>query len=498
MENGHRHAQTKDSASSASTLAHRLGAGVRFLYGFLFAPRASGEDERRVEVMLNVVLWTSLALWFASEVNILREVVAMGHRFRGTSPVRFASIGVLFTSLLVLSKFGYRRAVTYVTVAVYFCSITVAAVVWGANLPAALLGFAMVITMSGVLVSSRFALAVTAAAAVVETVLGYAEVRGILSPSLDWKLGAFHVHDALEYSVMLGFTAVLAWLSNRQTEASLVRARASERILAVERDMLEATVEARTAEVKRIQAERVAEVYRFVEFGRLASGLYHDLANHVGAVNMTLGAVQSGASIVDADDVARTKSELDHAFVANSRLQGFVDKMRRQLNARQPDVDLDLAVEISEILQLIGKKAEPRGVLLMFSCPEPVTVRGNPLKIHQVIVNLLSNAVDSYAHEPAAGETADVGARPVFIRVVSEDGRVRVTVADHGSGIAPENLNKIFQPFFTTKGLDSGSGIGLAHTKDMVEKELHGTIAVETELGRGTTFAVEFPAGATS
>ena len=448
-----------------------------------------------MELMLNVVLWTSIGLWLASEIDLVESMltaVAAGRHYDGCSLVRFASIGVLFVGLLVFSRFGFRRTVSYLVVAMYFCAITVAAVLWGVNIPAVLLGLALVITMSGVLVSSRFALVVTGFASLVEIVIGYAQVRGVLSPALDWRMGVFHVRDAVEYSVMLGFSAVLAWLSNRQTEASLVRARKSEHLLAVERDMLEVTVEARTSEVKRIQAERVAEVYRFVEFGRLASGLYHDLANHVGAVNMTLEAVQSGANVVDAVVVARTKSELDHAFVANRRLQGFVNQMRGQLNAQQPDADLDLAEEVCEILQLIGKKAEPRGVVLVFVCAEPVHVRANPLKIHQVITNLLSNAVDSYGPALVHGELCT---QDVFVRAACVDGHVRITVQDHGSGIAPENIGKIFQPFFTTKSLDSGSGIGLAHTKDVVEKELHGTIAVESELGRGTTFTVEFPVG---
>jgi signal transduction histidine kinase len=495
MENGHQDIQDVGSKNFICVLYRYVKSGARFLYALLLEPRAHGEDERREELVLNVVLWTSIVLWAASEWNVIDSAIAMGYRYGGVSPVSFVAVGALFATLLTFSKRGYRRSVAYVTVAVYFCAITFAAVEWGANLPAALLGFAMVITMSSVLVSTRFALVVTGAAALVETAFGYAEVRGILAPSMDWKLGTFHMHDAVEYSVMLVFTAVLAWLSNRQTEASLVRARESEHALAVERDMLEVTVEARTAEVKRIQAERVAEVYRFVEFGRLASGLYHDLANHVGAVNMTLGAVQSGAGIVDASDVARTKSELDHAFVASKRLQGFVEKMKRELNGQQPDVEINLADEVSEILQLMGKKAERAGVVLVFTCTEPVFALGNPLKIHQIITNLVSNAVDSYAVMPV-GTLADANnVKPVFIEVSLADGRVCVTVRDQGCGIDPANVAKIFQPFFTTKSADAGSGIGLAHTKDIVEKEMHGSIAVQSEVGRGTTFTVEFPQG---
>ena len=474
----------------AHELTAHLEAGALFLYEKCFELRSAGEDDRRRELMLSVVLWTSLCLWLLSELNILESVVRMGHWYNGASPVRFALVGLFFVGLITAARTGYIRVATFVTVAVYFCAISVAAYEWGPSLPAALLGFAMVIAVSGVLVNTRFALLVTLASSAVVVALGYAEVRGVHLADTNWKLMAFHIHDAVEYSVMLGFIAVLTWLSNRETEASLARARRSENQLRVERDMLEVTVETRTAEVRRIQAERVSEVYRFVEFGRLASGLYHDLANHVGAVNMTIGAINSGAggSVGSAEDIARTKSALDHAFVANKRLQSFVARMRTQLHGQQPDVDFVLAEELSEIFQLIGQKAEKCGVYIIMGCPDAVTVRGNVLNIHQVVTNLVSNAVDSYADCPC-GEDG----KPVLVDISASGGRVRLTISDRGCGIDPVNAEKIFQPFYTTKNLECGSGIGLAHTRDMVEKEMHGTIAMVSEVGRGTTFTVEFP-----
>jgi len=78
-----------------------------------------------------------------------------------------------------------------------------------------------------------------------------------------------------------------------------------------------------------------------------------------------------------------------------------------------------------------------------------------------------------------------------MVHIVAAGAKVRLTVSDTGVGISRENLPKIFSPFFTTK--HRGTGLGLAITRAIVEKH-HGTISVESECGRGTTFTLEFAA----
>ena len=75
-------------------------------------------------------------------------------------------------------------------------------------------------------------------------------------------------------------------------------------------------------------------------------------------------------------------------------------------------------------------------------------------------------------------------------RIVESE--VVVTVTDTGCGISPEDLDQIWTPFFTTKTVGSGQGLGLAVTYDIVEKH-HGTISVSSVLGKGTEFTLKFP-----
>ncbi len=109
------------------------------------------------------------------------------------------------------------------------------------------------------------------------------------------------------------------------------------------------------------------------------------------------------------------------------------------------------------------------------------TINADPDKLKQVFVNVLDNAIDALA----ASEDRHVD---LFI----ENGGKRATVRlrDNGAGITPEKLEKIFNPFFTTKG--HGTGLGMAISKKIVEAH-EGTIDVVSEPGRGTEFAVTLP-----
>ena len=105
-------------------------------------------------------------------------------------------------------------------------------------------------------------------------------------------------------------------------------------------------------------------------------------------------------------------------------------------------------------------------------------------QLQQVLVNLITNAC--HAMPEGAGQL-EVAAMP------SADGDVQILVSDNGSGISPDHLGRIFEPFFSTKGEGHGTGLGLSIVRNIVELH-HGRIEVESELGNGTSFIITFPA----
>jgi signal transduction histidine kinase len=121
-------------------------------------------------------------------------------------------------------------------------------------------------------------------------------------------------------------------------------------------------------------------------------------------------------------------------------------------------------------------------------------LRGDREKIKQVFVNLLSNARDAIGRE---------GTITIVTRCDRETGKIRIILADTGSGIAPENMDRIFDPFYTTKPVDKGTGLGLSVSFGII-KEHGGTIEVESPPSAGTrqaagvdavgaAFIIQFP-----
>jgi signal transduction histidine kinase len=113
---------------------------------------------------------------------------------------------------------------------------------------------------------------------------------------------------------------------------------------------------------------------------------------------------------------------------------------------------------------------------------KPPKIYGNAGKLQQVFTNLVLNARDAMFDGGTITLTTDL----------IDDEAVIIEVTDTGVGIEPENLSKIYDPFFTTKGVGSGTGLGLAVSYGIVQEHA-GTIEVESEIGSGTTFRLEFP-----
>jgi signal transduction histidine kinase len=109
------------------------------------------------------------------------------------------------------------------------------------------------------------------------------------------------------------------------------------------------------------------------------------------------------------------------------------------------------------------------------------SIEGSAAKLQQVFTNLILNARDAM----------DVGGN-LILETTTEPGMVVVKVSDTGKGIADEDLSKIYDPFFTTKGVGSGTGLGLAVSYGIIQ-EHHGVIEVVSEIGVGTTFKISLP-----
>lgn len=461
-----------------------------FLSRQLLTPRAETEDLARREFILNIFLLGSITLLFVALAAVIQETIAQGAAHKGSSPFYVFAIFLSFVTLLYLSRKGFIKTTAYIFIGVYFFAISSGLYTYGVDQPQTLLAFALIIVMSGIMISSRFAFIVTFISAVVLIVLGYLQIHQFYSVETYWKQElTAKIEDPITFSITLALIAIASWLSNREIEKSLMRARRSEAELKKERDSLEETVERRTNELKEAQAEKMSQLYRFAEFGKLSSGVFHDLINPLTAVSLNMEKIKKEYG---KDGVAHeAQIYIDKAVLAARKMENFVVAVRRQLaEGHQQRTLFSLNEEIQYVIDVLHHKALSANVSVHFSGGKHLSITGDSVRFNQIALNLIANAIEAYTSETPANNTRP---REVEVTLASDGNDIVLSVKDNGKGISQEHIKKIFEPFFTTKGEDQGLGIGLSLTKRIVEKDLGGTITVISKVGEGTLFTIRIP-----
>lgn len=394
----------------------------------------------------------------------------------------------IFSGLLVLSRRGYVRLAALLFMALYFIPATYDLYHWGGNLPQGILIYALLIVMSGILLGTSVSLGATALTSIVVILLLGLQARGVIPIVDSWKKYPAGLVDAIPIAITFFVIGAVAWLSNRELEKSLHRAQASEIQLARERDSLEVKVEERTAQLKQMQLEKMMQLYQFVEFGRLSSGFFHDLATPLTTLSFHL---ESLTQTTERPSMQTAQLTVQHAFQTAKKLEYFLQVVHKQLKHQEVSTLFSLNEEITQVFELMAYKARKLNVKLqLLESSEEIIQFGNPFRFNQMMMNLISNAIDAYD----GLDKTRVVERLVLVHLKKVNGQIYCTVQDYGCGIKPEHLDSLTKPFFTTKPAEKGIGIGLSTTKDILEKDFHGTLSIASALDEGSCFTLQFPA----
>jgi PAS domain S-box-containing protein len=246
-------------------------------------------------------------------------------------------------------------------------------------------------------------------------------------------------------------------------------------------------------EKKKLQAQ-LTQAQKMEAIGTLAGGIAHDFNNILGVIigyaEIARDASPSGSIVV---------KNLNKVLEAGERAASLVKHILTF--SRQTEIDR-IPLEITRIVKDAVKFLRP-------SLPSTIAIKqhistttkpvlGNPTQIHQIIINLCANAF--HAMEQTGGTLEIILKDCEFSRQdlrlqpdVQPGSFIELMVSDSGEGIHPEIRNRIFEPYFTTKGLGKGTGMGLAIVHGIV-KSYGGFITCESELGKGAAFHVFFPA----
>ncbi len=234
----------------------------------------------------------------------------------------------------------------------------------------------------------------------------------------------------------------------------------------------------RELETKLHDAEKAAVV------GRLASAIAHEIRNPLNYINLTLDHLRAHFA---PDDLARQEKFAALTTQLKSEVARINTHVTEFLNYSRPAKlelqTVDLYAVASDALSLVKPQAAASNVETRVDKQgELPTVMADPESLRSALTNLIINGLQA---------TDGTGGK-LSIRLSGEEQgrRVRIEISDTGRGIAPEDISKVFEPYYSTK--ETGTGLGLAIVRKAVD-EHHGTISVKSKPGEGTTFTITLP-----
>jgi signal transduction histidine kinase len=453
------------------------------LYGRFIKPVSSDIDQAGREIVLNYLLLGTFVLALIALTDTIFAPIISKEPFFIYRVLEVTGT-LLFVAILYFVahyKQKYKISAIILTLLITFlaCSMVYR---WGLLLPAGILLCGLAIVMAGILVSARSALYTAAGITLIFVFLQYAKVQHYIHPDLTWMRSTSTAGDVIGYAALFLIIALVSWLFNRQMEASLRRARRSEKALQHQKDLLEVKVEKRARQLEAAQLDKMQQLYRFAELGQLSTALFHDLANHLSTVNVDIEGLAAGG---ESDIMKRIQQNVGH-------INSIVKRVRQQIGGKNSVEMFDVMREINEVVRILEPTAKQARSIIEIVADESVrphlSYKGDITRFRQVILNLISNGMEAYSRPSRRSKKVD---RVVTLSVKRQRSTLLISVTDYGMGVPVANQSKIFEPFYTTK--EKGVGIGLFIVRQVVENDFDGELTMTSSKQQGTTFTVSLP-----
>jgi PAS domain S-box-containing protein len=263
-----------------------------------------------------------------------------------------------------------------------------------------------------------------------------------------------------------------------------------DRILAVFNDL----TDSKRAEKEKAELHfQLLQAHKMESIGNLAGGIAHDfnnvLSSILGYTELALDDVEKGTML---------ENNLQEVYTAGKRARDLVKQILAF--ARQTDEELK-PVRVDkiamEVLKLI-RSTIPATIEIRSKIESDSLIMGSPTQVHQIFVNLCTNAAQAMDDTGGILEVSLVDVKldaqsPLIQSGLNPGNYLKATVSDTGPGISPNIIDSIFEPYFTTKGVGEGTGMGLAMVHGIVEG-YGGKVTIETELDKGAVFSIYLPA----
>lgn len=229
--------------------------------------------------------------------------------------------------------------------------------------------------------------------------------------------------------------------------------------------------------LERIQKSKIFQSNKMAAVGRLAAGIAHELRNPLGTIRNSTFILKDMEKIDEEEKIAIEVIER-----STSRASKIIESLLKYSRLNETsDSYFNLHDLMSEVTNYYKKSPENRQVTFISEIYHDLYIKSNEMAIRHIITNLIGNGIEAMDRSGLMHVTANL-----------DQSIVEIKIGDNGTGINSEDLEKIFDPFYTTKPVGQGTGLGLYIVYSQVEK-LGGTIRVESQKEVGSTFIVSFP-----
>ncbi|WP_312226243.1 sensor histidine kinase [Stutzerimonas nitrititolerans] len=301
-------------------------------------------------------------------------------------------------------------------------------------------------------------------------------------PSENWTLHLLQEPQLVAANIRsYRLAAAGVWMTLAFLLLYLAQRRKTRRVEQRSRQELERLVEARTRELRTAQ-DGLVHAARMAALGQMSAALAHEINQPLTALRMQLASqrllLDSGRSEAVREGLGQIEGLIERMAALTGHLKTFARKNPAGLSQR---VRLDEVLE--QALQLLGPRIRSEAVDVRSQVSPDAWVSGDSIRLEQVLINLLNNALD-------AMQSSSV--RQLRIDCRRDGNEWRLSVADSGGGIDREHLDQVFEPFFTTKPVGQGLGLGLAVSYGIV-RDLGGHLEVHND-AQGAVFDIRLPA----
>lgn len=222
---------------------------------------------------------------------------------------------------------------------------------------------------------------------------------------------------------------------------------------------------------------------RLATLGKISGELAHEINNPLSVVQ---GNIELTLMSIDKEnlDIETFKIKLNKALISISRITKIIRGLRyfSRNNKNEPLSEININEIIEETLEFCSEKFSYNKVVVQYDNPGEHAILARPIEMSQVLLNILTNSIDALLDIPTSN-------RKIKITVTENENVVKIAISNSGNKIKPEVADKLFEPFFTTKNSDSGMGLGLSISKNIIES--HKGILYYDSLAQDTTFVIE-------